>query len=138
MSAASFLRRLLGRDRAAVGQRVQHIVSLCEALLGERGEVSGAALAREVVAAYETLDERSCDEFFEVLAHEFAPAPEAVGQAADAYRYEPSPQNLQKLQEILDSARQELFRRMNMAPGGTEMLVALRRRVLKGLKAHPA
>src|SRR5512147_1569306 len=27
---------------------------------------------------------------------------------------------------------------MNMAPGGTEMLVALRRRVLKGLKAHPA
>jgi malonyl-CoA decarboxylase len=138
MNAASFLRRLLGRERASVGQRVQHLVSLCEALLGERGEVSGAALAREVVVEYETLDERSCDEFFEVLANEFAPAPEAVGKAADAYRYEPSPQNLQKLHEILDSARQELFRRMNMAPGGTEMLVALRRRVLKGLKEHPS
>jgi len=138
MNAVSFLRRLLGRDRPRVGERVQRLVSLCEALLGDRGEVSGAALAREVVAAYETLDERSCDDFFEVLAHEFAPAPEAVGKAADAYRYEASPQNLQRLQEILDSARQELFRRMNMAPGGTEMLVALRRRVLKGLKAHPA
>jgi len=113
-------------------------VQLCEALLGERGEVSGAALAREVVAAYEALDERSCDEFFDVLAGGFAPAPEAVGKAADAYRYEPSPANLQRLQEILDTARQELFRRMNMAPGGTEMLVALRRRVLRGLKAHPA
>ncbi len=138
MSAVSFLRRLLGRDRQAVGQRVQQLMQLCEALLGERGEVSGAALAREAVAAYATLDERSCDEFFDVLAHGFAPAPEAVGQAADAYRYEPSPQNLQRLHEILDSARQELFRRMNMAPGGTEMLVALRRRVLKGVEAHPA
>ncbi|HUK04609.1 MAG TPA: malonyl-CoA decarboxylase [Burkholderiales bacterium] len=138
MSAASFLRRLLGRERPAAGHRVQYLVSLCEALLGERGEVSGAALAREAVAAYETLDERSCDQFFDALAHEFAPSPEAVGRAADAYRYEPSAQNLQRLHEILDSARQELFRRMNMAPGGTEMLVALRRRVLKGLKQHPA
>ena len=104
MSAASFLRRLLGRSRAGVGRDTQHLVSLCEALLGERGEVSGAALARQALTAYQGLDERSREEFFDVLAQEFAPSPEAVGKAADAYRYEPTPQNLFRLQEIVDSA----------------------------------
>ena len=137
MSAASFLRRLLGRSSAAA-QNTQHLVSLCEALLGERGEVSGAALARQALAAYQELDERSRKEFFDALAQEFGPSPEAVGKAADAYRYDPTPQNLIQLQEVIDTARQELFRRLNMAPGGTEMLVAMRRQLLRGLKKHPA
>jgi len=81
MSAASFLRRLLGRSRN-VGGNVQHLVSLCEALLGERGEVSGAALARQALAAWPALDQRGREEFFDVLAKEFAPSPEAVGKAA--------------------------------------------------------
>jgi malonyl-CoA decarboxylase len=137
MSAASFLRRLLGRPRPDIGRHAQHLVSLCEALLGERGEVSGAALAREALAAWKALDERGREEFFGVLAKEFAPAPEAVGKAADAYRYDPTPRNLIALQEVIDVARQELFRRLNMAPGGTETLVAMRRELLRGLKKHP-
>jgi malonyl-CoA decarboxylase len=137
MSAASFLRRLLGRPRPEIGQRARHLVSLCEALLGERGEVSGAALAREALGAWKTLDERGREEFFGVLAKEFAPAPEAVGKAADAYRHDPTPRNLIALQEVIDVARQELFRRLNMAPGGTETLVAMRCELLRRLKQHP-
>ncbi len=137
MSAASFLRRLLGRERPGVEQRVQHLASLCEALLGERGEVSGAALAREALAAWHALAERGREQFFHLLAAEFSPSPEAVGKAADAYRYDPTPRNLQRLQEIVDSARQELFRRLNMAPGGTEALVGMRRALLAGMKQHP-
>ena len=137
MSASSFLRRLLGRSRPQVGQRTQHLVSLCEALLGERGEVSGAALAREAMAAYHQLDERGRSEFFDVLGQEFAPSPEAIGKAADAYRDDPVPRNLIRLQEVIESARQELFRRLNMAPGGTEALVEMRRQLLRGLDEHP-
>ena len=137
MSAASFLRRLLRRPRPEIGRHAQHLVSLCEALLGERGEVSGAALAREALAAWKALDERAREEFFGVLAKEFAPAPEDVGRAADAYRFDPTPRNLIALQEVIDVARQELFRRLNMAPGGTETLVAMRRELLRGLKKHP-
>ena len=137
MSAASFLRSLLGRSRPGAGQRTQHLASLCEALLGERGEVSGAAVAREALTAWRGLDEPGREEFFDILAQEFAPSPEAVGKAADAYRYDPTPRNLIALQEVLDAARQELFRRLNMAPGGTETLVAMRRELLRGLKAHP-
>ena len=136
MSPASFLRRLLGRPGA--GRDTQHLVSLCAALLGERGEVSGAALARQVLAAYQGLDERGREEFFDALAEEFAPSPEAVGKAADAYRYDPTPQKLIQLQQVIDTARQELFRRVNMAPGGTAALVEMRRQLLRGLKMHPA
>jgi malonyl-CoA decarboxylase len=135
MGAAAFLRRLLGRPRANEG--AQKLVALCAALLGERGEVSGAAIARQALAAWQGLDERGRMDFFDALAHEFAPSPEAVGKAADAYRDDPTPQNLIQLQELIDTARQELFRRLNMAPGGTEALVAMRRELLRGLKQHP-
>jgi len=137
MSAVSFFRRLIGRLRPGIDQRVHHLVSLCEALMGDRGEVSGAALARDALAAYRALEPRGREEFFGILARDFAPEPEAVGKAADAYRYDPTPQNLIALQEAVDTARQELFRRLNMAPGGTDTLVAMRRELLRNLKAHP-
>jgi malonyl-CoA decarboxylase len=137
MSAASFLRRLFGRERPGVGQQVQQLVSLCEALLGERGEVSGAALAREALAAWHALNEEGRAQFFNVLAAEFTPAPEAVGKAADDYRFDPTPRNLRKLREVLDSGRQELFRRFNMAPGGTAALVQMRTAILAGVREHP-
>lgn len=138
MSAASFLRRLLGRPRPDVAARTQHLVRLCESLLGERGEVSGAALAREALAAWQALDARGREQFFDILAQEFSPPPEAVGKAADAYRDDPTPRNLRRLQEAAEPARQELFRRLNMAPGGTAMLVEMRSTLLRGIKAHPA
>src|SRR6185295_5132519 len=137
MSAVSFLRQLLGRSRARAGQNTRHLVSLCEALLGERGEVSGAALARDALAAYKLLDAGGREEFFNVLSSEFAPSPDAIGGAADAYRDDPTPEHLIRLQELIDTARQELFRRLNMAPGGTATLVAMRSELLRGLKSHP-
>jgi len=137
MRAPSFLRRLFGRLRPGVDQRVQRVVSLCEALLGDRGEVSGAALARDALAAYRVLDARGREEFFTLLARDFAPSPEAIGKAADAYRFDPTPENLIRLQEAIETARQELFRRLNMAPGGTEALVAMRGELLQSLKQHP-
>ena len=137
MGAGSFLRRLLGRSRPGVGAGTESLVALCEALLGERGEVSGAAIARQAVAAWHQLDAAGRAQFFDILAQDFIPSPEEVGRAADVYRFEPSAQNLIRLQELIDSSRQELFRRLNMAPGGTEALVAMRAELLRGLKKHP-
>jgi malonyl-CoA decarboxylase len=138
LSAASFLRRLLGGARRRSHQRTDRLTDLCVSLLGGRGEVSGAALAREAIAAYRELDEAGREVFFDLLAEEFAPSPEAVARAADAYRDNPGPQTLLKLQEVVFSARQELFRRLNMAPGGTVMLVQMRQALLRGLPQHPA
>lgn len=138
MSAASFLPRLLGRPRPNVEAGTQHLVRLCESLLGERGEVSGAAMARDAPAAWQALDERGRTQFFDIVAEEFSPPPKEVGKAADAYRDDPTPRNLQRLQEVAEPARQELFRRLNMAPGGTAMLVEMRSTIQRGMKAHPA
>jgi malonyl-CoA decarboxylase len=137
MSAASFLRKLLGGGQGGVERRTQDLVALCDALLSERGEYASTALARDALAAYQSLDERCRDEFFDALARHYSPSPEAVTRAASAYQVEPSPENLTRLQEICEPPRQELFRRLNIALGGTAALVDMRRQLLKGMKSHP-
>jgi malonyl-CoA decarboxylase len=130
-------RRRAGAPSRADERQVAAVVDLCRALLSERGEVSGARLAREAVAAYTALDERTRDAFFDRLVDGFSPDPQQVARVADAYRREPSQQNLIALQRVVEAARQELFRRLNMAPGGTAALVGMRARVLAAIDAHP-
>jgi len=122
--------------RAAV-RGARRAISLCHALLSERGEVSGARLAREALAAYQALDESALDVFFDLLVMEFSPDPDEVGRIADAYRRDPSQANLVRLQRSVEPPRQELFRRLNVAAGGTGVLVEMRRRLLKASAERP-
>jgi malonyl-CoA decarboxylase len=112
-------------------------IALCHSLLSERGEVSGSRLAAEALDSYQALDERTRRAFFDLLAKEFSPDPEEVGQAGDAYRKDPSPENLARLQRVVESPRQELFRRLNQAPNGTRILVEMRSEVLAGMDRNP-
>jgi malonyl-CoA decarboxylase len=137
MGTATFLRRLFGGLASGIDRRTHELVTLCGALLGERGEVAGAALARETINAWLALDERCRAEFFDILARDFSPSPEAIGQAADAYRLDPSPHNLIRLQHAVEPPRQELFRRINIAAGGTAALVEMRRLLLRGVAQQP-
>ena len=118
-------------------RRARRVIALCHALLSERGEVSGARLATDVLMAYQSLDGPALDAFFVLLVDEFSPNPSEVAVAADAFRAELSQANLIRLQAAVESPRQELFRRFNMAPGGTGLLVDLRRQLLKRLGEHP-
>lgn len=112
-------------------------MSLCQALLTERGEVSGARRAAELVDAYLALDEVSVDAFFDRLVEDFSPQLDEVERAAAAYLAEPSQTGLVRLQEAVEPPRQELFRRFNMAPGATAVLVSMRARLLPTLADHP-
>ena len=138
-----FLQRLLGSlshpgmpSRAAV-RSARRAASICHDLLSQRGEVSGALIAREALSAYQSLEGQALEAFFSFLVKEFSLDPEAVGRYADAYRKDPSPGNLVRLQRAVESPRQELFRRLNMAPGGVGVLLEMRRRLLGGLAEHP-
>jgi malonyl-CoA decarboxylase len=140
----SFFRRLLGSIRRRPGslpraavRSARNAISLCHALMSERGEVSGARIAREALAAYQMLDEKALAIFFDLLVKEFSPDPEEVGRVADLYRQEPSQGNLVQLQRAVESPREELFRRLNMPAGGTGILVDMRRRLLKLLPEQP-
>src|SRR5436190_4514871 len=144
MYKPSFLQRLLGSapthpgapSRAAV-RSARRAASICHELQSQRGEGSGAFIAREALAAYQSLDEPALEVFFSLLVKEFSLDPEAVGRSADAYRKDPSPAKLLHLQRAVESPRQELFRRLNMAPGGIGVLLEMRRRLLRGLADHP-
>ena len=137
MNTASFLRRLLGGKNEAVDRRTQLLLSLCGQLLAERGEYASTALARDALIAWHGLDERCRDEFFDALARTYSPSPEAVARAAATYQADPSPENLALLQDAAEPPRQELFRRLNMAQGGTAALVSMRGLLLKKLRANP-
>ncbi|HEX6155893.1 MAG TPA: malonyl-CoA decarboxylase family protein, partial [Burkholderiales bacterium] len=119
------------------GASLQHLVGLCDALLAVSGEYASLTLAREALDAYRTLDETGRHQFFDVLARDYSPSPETVMQSANAYQADPSPRNLARLQESVESLRRGLFRRLNMAPGGTATLVEMRKQLLKNLRANP-
>src|SRR2546421_1765288 len=124
------------RPAADLGQ-ARHAIALCHALLSERGEVSGLRLASEVLSAYRSLDAPTLDAFFDLLVKEFSPEPEAVSRAIETYRQDPSEANLVRLRPVIEGSRQELFRRCNIAPGGTGVLVQMRHQLLTMLAEHP-
>jgi malonyl-CoA decarboxylase len=139
-----FLRRLLRSFRrpaepsGAVGiKHAQRALALCHALLAEKGEVSVAKLAAEALEACISLDDAALEVFWQGLADQFLPDQERARQAAEEYADDPSPISLMQLQMAVESPRQELFRRLNMSPGGTAALVGLRRQFLPTLKDHP-
>lgn len=111
---------------------------MCHALLSRRGEVSGTRLATEVLAAYQALEPAALNAFFDALADQLLPDPEHVTRATDAYRRQPSAATLRELQTAVESPRHELFRRLNLAPGGMNALIEMRRQVLTTLEAHPS
>src|SRR5436190_430815 len=137
MGASNFLRKLIGGGgRSGIDRRTEDLISLCSALLAESGEYTSTALARDALAAYQALDERTRAEFFDVLARDYGVPVQLVSRAAASYQADPSVENLMRLQQAVDSPRREFFRRLNMAPGGTAALVDMRSEVLKGVRAH--
>ena len=120
------------------GPRRPDVADLCRDLLSTRGEASGAALARELVGACRDMGEPERLAFFGLLAAEHGPDPARVLAAVEAYRRQPSPDLVRHLRQACESPRHELFRRMNMAPGGTAAILALRARLLLLLPKHPA
>ena len=118
-------------------RKARNVIGLCHALLSERGEVSGAALAREALAAYQDLPANAFQPLINMLADEFSPAAIDIAAASTAYQEDPSAQNLVALQHAVESPRQELFRRLNVAAGATAVLVEMRRRMLRELPSNP-
>ena len=140
--ARSVLNRLFASRssaaRAAVSlEQADRAVALCHALISERGEVSGARRATELLALYQSLDDTALERFFDKLVAEFSPDPKKVAVAARNYTESPSTVTLRALQDVSEPPRQELFRRFNIATGGTRALVEMRRRVRRDLDTHP-
>ena len=120
-------RKLIAGDRRGdAAARSASLVELCEELLSGRGEASGVALAREILTRYDELTTGPRIAFFEALATQFGVDRERIDAAVDAWTREGSDDAAVELHLAAEPRRQELFRRINLAPGGTAALVAMR------------
>lgn len=127
-------RALLARDRRGeASARSESLVELCEGLLSGRGEASGVALAREILTRYNTLTIGPRIAFFEALAQRFSTDAARMQQAIDAWRASPSDATAAEVHAASEPRRQELFRRLNLAPGGTSALVRMREQLMDSL-----
>jgi malonyl-CoA decarboxylase len=117
-------------------QTASDLIELCEALLSGRGEASATAMAREVLDRYHDLDAAHRISFFETLARGYGPDQEKLQQAIDTWRAAPTEDRASDLHFASEPRRQELFRRLNRAPGATSELVAMRADLLDAKAGH--
>jgi malonyl-CoA decarboxylase len=130
-------RELLGRVRRNDALVNGDLAAACETLLSSRGEASGVALAREILMRWQALDEPVRLEFLKVLAERFGPDFRRIDEAVAAYISDKSATMAQHLHGAAEARRQELIRRLNLAPGGIEALVEMRELLLKHRSEHP-
>jgi malonyl-CoA decarboxylase len=114
--------------------RAKHLAAT---LLSERGEASGALVARELHQALRILDADERQSFQRYLATGFQPDKAALRAAAERYLADTTAEAAAALAQAADPPRQELLRRMNMAPGGTSALIAVRSELATQLRGEP-
>lgn len=113
------------------------VQELCTALLSSQGEVSGVRLARDILSHYAAMTPEERRGFFDHLAQSLDLDANAVAKAATRYAASHEPRDLAELCREAEPRRQELFRRLNQAPGATEELVAMRLDLLRLLPDAP-
>ncbi len=99
---------------------------LCHQLLSERGEASQTVLAEKIIKTYGAMNPGKRRAFFEMLTREFSADEVAIRRAVAQFEKKPELASIAALSAAVEAPRQELFRRINTAPRGTETLVALR------------
>jgi malonyl-CoA decarboxylase len=123
--------------RVAGDLTLRQLLADCRRLLSERGEANSVAIARSIMARYDALPDAQRAAFFDRLAADFSPDPDAVLQSAREYALQPNAEHLVRLARVTEAPRQELFRRINRAPGGTGAVVRLRSALLDRLASRP-
>jgi malonyl-CoA decarboxylase len=131
-------RALIDRARDRRGDaagRSEGLADVCEELLSGRGEASGVALAREILRRYAELTTGPRIAFFEALAQRFGTDKERLAAAIARWQNDAGDATIAELHAASEPRRQELFRRLNLAPGGTAALVRMREQLMDAL-AH--
>ena len=136
--SAIFERGRTPARRAAVAGPPIDLPALCARLVAGEGEASCVAMATEILARWSALDEAGQLDFLLALAHGFGPDPIRLGRAIAAYQARPDAETVMAVHYAAEPPRQEVLRRLNLAPFGTLTLVRMRETALKRLPDHPA
>lgn len=130
-------RQLIGWNEPAEHRTPADIVALADQLLSRRGEASGVALARDILSSYGALDAKGRTAVLAAFAERFGADHDKLKAAIADYEADPTAAAAARLSGAAEPRRQELIRRLNLAPRGTLSLVRLREDVLKRLAEQP-
>jgi malonyl-CoA decarboxylase len=112
-------------------------LQLCDDLISFKGIASGIAIAREITEIYSVFNTDQKLNFFKELNKKFSPNKEKVEIKIAEYLKEKNEKSLNELGTAVEGNRQELIRRLNMAPNGTPFLVSMREDLIKFLPINP-
>jgi malonyl-CoA decarboxylase len=112
-------------------------LQLCDDLISFKGIASGIAIAREITEIYNIFNIDQKLSFFKEINKKYSPNPNDVEIKISNYLKEKSEKSLNELGSSVEGNRQELIRRLNMAPNGTPFLVSMREDLLNFLHLHP-
>ena len=101
------------------------------------GEYSSLLLAARILNAFEKLGDEERSDFFQILNNDYDLDIEALKEVVAQYESNPNAQMLDQLTLTAEPRRQELLRRLNLAPEGTRRLVKVRESLLKHKKQNP-
>ena len=109
---------------------VDHLVDLCDELISENGAISGITISREIFIIYDkfSLDEK--EKFFLIINKKYRPDYSTINKASRDFIDNNNEITLSNLNLAVEGRRQELIRRLNLAPNGTQCLVNMREDLL--------
>ena len=130
---SDFFRAIGGRKSGSA----EEFAELARALVSSRGEASGVAMASQLINGYSRASDAVKQEFLLRLARDFGPDPQQLARAVDEWVAKPGARTAMALHNAAEARRQELIRRMNLAPGAMPQLVKMREDVLARMKQSP-
>jgi len=109
---------------------VDHLIDLCDELISENGAISGITISREIFIIYDkfSLDEK--EKFFLIINKKYRPDYSTINKASRDFIDNNNEITLSNLNLAVEGRRQELIRRLNLAPNGTQHLVNMREDLL--------
>jgi malonyl-CoA decarboxylase len=118
-------------------EETETIESLCAMTMASDGEYSSLLLAERILTAFEKLDNEAKVDFFSLLHTEYDIDIEGVKAAVSEYERSPDARNLLQVTGAAEPRRQELLRRINLAPESTRRLVKMREHLLRIMREKP-
>ena len=124
-------------EKIAKARNLSRVNNAVKRMISERGEANAVSMADDVVNGYRKLSKDQHVAFFTFLFEKLNPDTDLVMTAAQNFAADSNARNYIRLQRVVESPRQELFRRLNRASEGTAAVVQMRRDLLQVLDKKP-
>ncbi|AWW47597.1 malonyl-CoA decarboxylase [Polynucleobacter paneuropaeus] len=124
-------------EKIAKARNLSRVNNAVKRMISERGESNAVSMADDVVNGYRKLSKDQHVAFFTFLFEKLNPDTDLVMTAAQNFAADSNARNYIRLQRVVESPRQELFRRLNRASEGTAAVVQMRRDLLQVLDKKP-